>query len=545
LRSLQIAVQEAETAFRDGRFPAALERYRQILSQRLEGPSAVSAPGAADMVVIERLADLSLLFGAQDAADDLIGAVVLLGAGAGNFVAADYASLKRADIALARGRARDALEHITGMEPRTGDLGTIELSAAGLRVWEDTVPWRSAPAADRTVMLSRLCLVLGRLLAFNGQYREAIAVLLHGLQHAVDGKPALATRGRIPTTIALASAQLEMGGLGDAEGTLAMIEREIDPVAVPGYWVEWTEVSGRLSMLTGRLGAALDGYEKVSTFCRERGFSLALVTAEINLAQIQILLNQTGAASARLHEAREAAGRLGDPAAAVRADALISLAWARARSLVEEVTIAASVTEIWRGERASRRGTETAPSSTDPIDLPPASNFLTLFEDRALAFRWHLAAGNLGTARRLLRDIEQCFLHTDSRLIQIRLAVMRAELAYHTDEVERAARLFASSRDELQAIGVPPELWQVLREEGWCAARLGAPRPSCTSSMRRPRFSSKISSTHCGSSTALSFCSTNGRLKRSTWRARSTRSFASCGGVPMVLRGCVRSDSGA
>ena len=78
-----------------------------------------------------------------------------------------------------------------------------------------------------------------------------------------------------------------------------------------------------------------------------------------------------------------------------RARFLLALAQARAQSLAEGVPIASTVVELWRDRKTRRgpaKGPDDKPRNRDPLDLPQASNYLSFFEDRALAFQWALAA---------------------------------------------------------------------------------------------------------------------------------------------------------
>src|SRR6202023_719689 len=103
LAALEARVQLAEDRYRGGDFGGALEGYRGILAGRLAAGRGSGAHfRAADLVVIERLADLSALFGMFDAADDLLNGMAGLTRSAGNDLAADYAELKRAELSTAR-----------------------------------------------------------------------------------------------------------------------------------------------------------------------------------------------------------------------------------------------------------------------------------------------------------------------------------------------------------------------------------------------------------------------------------------------------------
>jgi hypothetical protein len=103
--AVEAGVNRAERHWEQGDFGAAVETYRDLLSRRLSAINAgVASFMAADVVVVERLADLSMLFNLGDAADDLLSGMAVLNEQAGNAYGADYARLKRVHLALGRGR---------------------------------------------------------------------------------------------------------------------------------------------------------------------------------------------------------------------------------------------------------------------------------------------------------------------------------------------------------------------------------------------------------------------------------------------------------
>src|SRR5262245_38332203 len=120
--ALEAGVQRAEDFCRRGAYGAALDTYRALLGERLAcGSGSVAHLRAADLVIIERLADLSALFGLFDAADDLISAMAALTRAAGNDVAADYAQLKRVELSLAHVALQAAFEQLRELGTRIGD----------------------------------------------------------------------------------------------------------------------------------------------------------------------------------------------------------------------------------------------------------------------------------------------------------------------------------------------------------------------------------------------------------------------------------------
>src|SRR5262249_7870458 len=94
----ETAFARAETERRSGNYKKALEEYLSILTKRLvilrECPS-ISKLIAADMVVIERAADLAVLFGHDQAADNLLAGMATALYAARNSFSADLITVKR------------------------------------------------------------------------------------------------------------------------------------------------------------------------------------------------------------------------------------------------------------------------------------------------------------------------------------------------------------------------------------------------------------------------------------------------------------------
>src|SRR5438874_5552914 len=203
---LEAGAQAAEEAFAAGRYRAALGAYGDLLHGRL---ATAASLGAADLVVIERLAELATLFGWFEAADNLLEAMVVLCREAKNELAADYAHMKRVELALARGRTHDSFDLLGELRDRIGNLEELDLSMTGLVRWEISIEWRRFPAPDRTVLLTRAYLVMGQILAANGRYGDALRVIARGLAHAENVRaPDLAQRAGVPMRLARVAALL-------------------------------------------------------------------------------------------------------------------------------------------------------------------------------------------------------------------------------------------------------------------------------------------------------------------------------------------------
>jgi len=475
---LEARVQRAEDRWHRGEFAAALHEYTAILRERLleagRGVKA-SAPLAADMVVAERVSDLAVLLGHADAADDLLAGVAISVEQAGNVFWGDYIRTKRIDMALARGLTRKAYELLTEMEPRIGDITKIDFSPVGLARWESDCRWVQADQADRTLILTLLYLCIGRILSSLGQYGDAITAIERGLFHVgADGAPDLARQARIPLDLSLAAALIEKGLLRESETLLTDLEPEINPARQPGRFVRWLELSGKLRLLTGNFGEALEKLRRALAFCESHRFEKAALAAFVNLAHVLIYFNQTGEARKMLEGAAAQARAMGDQATAARASALLLVAHARGASLADAVSIAPTITEHW-GFTDAHAAEDFAPMSDEsPLELPPSDNYLAFFEDRILGFHWLLARGDVGAAARFLAGMKESFQDSDSLLIRERLRVLDSIQAYYQGDYRQAEILLTRSLTSLREFGLLPELWQAQRLLGWCMVKLGS-----------------------------------------------------------------------
>ncbi len=476
IEALEAGAQRAEDQWRRGNLAAALAIYRSLLLERLTAKNQrkLGVFVAADIVIIDRLADLAMLLEYDDAAHQLLTSTVELYTRNRNHYGADYTTLKCIHLALERGLLWDASKLLKGLHSRIGDLDAIDYSPAGLIRWEQACVWPDANPADRAILFSRLYLVIGRLLVANGRYGQALAVLDRGLLYTEDTAPALAQAARVPFWLAIAGALLERGNLEEARAHLARLESHIDDIQQPGFAVHAIELAGKLALLQGEFGTALRQFAHAQSICQARGFPQAAIRAALNLTHIAIYFNQTSIAGELLDDVQLIARRLGDTAALVHAELLLRVARARSQSLAEAVSIAPSVSEMWGVVRDVAR--ESAVSDWNKLpDFPESTNYLAFFEDRALGFQWQLGREDLTSAARILSEMRGTFGTADSALIQLRLSVLEGMLAYYQQRFVQAEQLFTQAHPSVRTLGLKPELWQIQRFLGWCAARLERP----------------------------------------------------------------------
>jgi CHAT domain-containing protein len=468
--ALEIKVAAAEAACNRGDFAAGLGAYRDLLAARLAEEASLDQLLAADLVVIDRLGDLAVLFGQFAAADDLFNAMAALTRQHGNLLAADYATLKRAELSLGRGALHEAFERLRELAPRIGDITTVDMSPNGLVRFELHTAWQACASGDRQTLFARLYYLLARLVAALGQYPDAIAAADRSTVHTGADAVDLALQARVPIALARAGALFEGGDLDAADAALCALGA-LD-VARPGFRVAAHELRARLDLARGEFAGAAAALEQVLALCRAGGFRQAAITAHLNRAHVLILLNRVRDALDHISEAERAASALCDNAALARARFLRAVGNARRRSLADATSLELSLTETLEG----RRGGAAAPAwLAEPGEVPQSANFLTLFEDRALQLQWLIAQRRLDAAQAMLDELcrPQVFGATPSRLVRARLAALQGLLAYYRGAPQEAARLLGPAADELAAMRLRPELWQVLRVQGWCAARLG------------------------------------------------------------------------
>ncbi len=478
---IEAAFQEVEQKRSQGDLLGAYDSCFAIVSQRLSARLI-----DADLVIIHCLADLAILFGQVQAADDLLAGVAGKYQEVGADHRANFAWLKRIHLALDRGFLRQADELLQAMAPRIGDIRTIQFSSSGLVQWEAGCNWPDADSQDCAILFAQLHLAMGRLLCALGQYSDALVTLNRGLAHTGEDAPTLARKTGLPLKLAIASAYLEKGDLATAQDNLTTIKSELDENQYPEYYIRWLELSGKLNLLCGDLGQALDQFKLVPGVCLTLNAHQAVLRATLNLAHVLILLNQTSFARAILTDAQTQALSADEPELLRRVTLLLRIANARGQSLVVGTPFAQSVSEMRRSQQ------EQTPDETDDEDeqlsfTTQSANYLTFFEERVLEFHWQLSRFNLVAAGNLLSQIQEAFQLSDSDLIRIKIKILEGILAYYRsienqerslinpDGIRWAASILDQVRPALRTMGLKPELWQVQRILGWCWSRLQYP----------------------------------------------------------------------
>ena len=292
---LEADVRSAERRWAAGDWGGALDAYREIVRRRVvahgyghgDGASLAASLSAADLVVIERLAELCVPFGYLSAADDLLSVIAQTAAAAGNRFAADFAGVKRMHLALSRGDFDAAAALLGELGAALGDRGEPVTAAdepdgppadplgdpsADLPSWERAYAGGRWPAADtgqRRVFFSQFHFQAGRWFASHGRYGAALRLLARGLWHAGGDRPdgagevtedtddsdvpaggggggggSLARQAVVPLRLEMASALLEQGDLAAARRDLDALAATLDVTRRPGFAVRCWELQG-------------------------------------------------------------------------------------------------------------------------------------------------------------------------------------------------------------------------------------------------------------------------------------------------------------
>jgi len=479
-------IETAEERKRQGDYAAARALYRQTLKKRLPCLKNLAAELThADILLVERLADLEILYNETEIADDLFAALRGALRQTDNLFYSDYFLLKQMHLAIECGNLRRAevlLDSLTAI----GELEE-EVSELGLRHWENRIYWFNTDKADRAFALARLYLNLGRLCAANGQYADALTFYSRGLTHANKKLPVQMQGVRTQLQLSRAAALLEKGDLAAAQEQLTALEDYLSQNAQLAQRVRYLELVGKLALLTGAFGKALTTFKESIAVCTRYGFAQAAIQATLNLCEVLILVNQTVLAKRLLQAAMQSAEHLEaerrkeqseksddrqpeSQSLIMRVRYLMQLAAARSRSVSDEIPLA-TVSEMWEAQPLPVRQPE---AMEDAPEMPQSPNYLAFFEDRAMMFQWHLGLSDFTTSAAILTDLQQAFLHqTDSKLIAVRLQILAAMQAYYEDDFTEAARLLNNERVGLRDLGLKPELWQAQRILGWCRKKLG------------------------------------------------------------------------
>jgi CHAT domain-containing protein len=454
IERLEREVQRAEDQCRAGNTRAALESYCRIFQDRWSTLGGrVEALWHADLLVIERLAEISLPFGKAAQADTLFLTAAEGYMRLGLRYWFDYLTLKRVHLALSGNdvsRARDLLREL---QPSAGDLEALALEPNRFEAWEASYTGSRDPS-ERQTLFANLYLQLGRIAMVLGRYGGAIAALERGMVFAESDAP-LARSAKLPLELTLVRAHIERGELEAGAAELARLRTHIDERSQPSALTTWLELAATLDLLRGDFGRAQDRLVEVWQLSVAHEFLSPALRAFLNLAQVLVLLNKTVEAKRLLALVAEQAGRVRDAEAAAEAARLRVIADARAqrdnRSGPQSVTAmqgAGSEEGLPRDVVDGEFRVETSGRSYQDFQL------------RTLQFQYYLGSGREMAATRCLERLD-AFRTTDSALVELGLAALHAAHDFARGEFLKAASLAAQIAPAYRKLGMRPEQWRV------------------------------------------------------------------------------------
>lgn len=379
---------------------------------------------------------------------------------------ADYATLEQMYLFTSRGDIMQALSCMKVLRESFGDLGdasNLQFTPDAMLKWEAARKWTDEDS--RPVLFAMFYLTIGRLLAAGGSFTAAAAACRRGLD--VADKNDAASCFRSPIRVALARALLERGDLNAAVSQIELARQTIDPACELAYYAQTLEVSAHVHLLSGRFADAERELVEVVSAMRDCALPHAEMRARLNLAHVWIFLHQTDRALEALEDIAQATAACDKLAVTGRIRQLQYLAKERARALEGS---APSVADVWHF-------TATVVSPAQPIPHSPAirqsESFLAWLDERQVILEMCLGREDWRAAALELRAIHRHFGQSDSRIVRLRLCILDAMLDFCTSKYADAASVLRRTYPEIEALGLLPDQWQILRLLLWCSDKLG------------------------------------------------------------------------
>ncbi len=452
---LEAGVQEAQDLLRSGDARGALARYCAIFEKRWrEAGNTTSRLIAADLTVIECIAEISLPYGCAAQADTLFRTAAEGYLRLNSRYWFDLLTLKRVHVALGNGQILGARELLRAMEPSFGKLEEISSEAGEFSRLEGGYQW-SRDNGERAALFSALYLQVGRLQLSLGMGGAAVRAFERGLQFARELSRTGLHNGELLLKLWLARARVESGELDGAARELAAIRAELKEPGAPDCEMVWLEISAQLAIFQGRLGAAQQLVSQVWLWCASRGYMLPALHAALSLCQLYILLNKTLEAKSTLDAVRAVALRNNWPEIRDSAERFRLVAEARAR---RDVSGPDGAFELQMGGEEGAR----TPAPVSEFQVKTHGFSLRDFQLRCLQFQFYLGCGNLAAARKSL-DRLQAFRASDSRVVQAGLDAQIAAWLYfnghHAAAIPHAREASAAYRQ----MAMLPDQWRTQR----------------------------------------------------------------------------------
>ena len=465
---LEAGTQTAENLARVGRYAAAREALVDLIGQRMR--SLLRSHGdfcTADLVVMQRASEIAAMLGRLDVADPLMHAYEELCRRHSNDVAADYAVLVRAEFAMNRGSVDEAEQRLASLSLMNA-VDASDFGAGDAEDWELAFGWPTLPSEDRALLLSRYYMVAARVAMSRGHYAGPKRCLARAAEHARSASAPPLARAALPAlALLLARAELESGRFDEARACLIDLLESTSPLVK----LQATELSGRIDLLTGRLGSGIALSRSAMDGCERLGLHRGQAVAALNMANALILLNDVGQALAIASRAARIAEQIGDEALRARALTARRVALARRSASIEGAALSVSIGRVdepslqygWIGDE---------PVATCLSGSVSSESTLARFEEAALAFHWRLARDPSAAAGDLTA-IERAYGTNESVMIRERIGVLEGFLRVAERRDEAALACFARACTQLEELALLPECWQLLSQRAKIARRLG------------------------------------------------------------------------
>ncbi len=482
LRTLQIAVDEAERFYDVGKINEAFEGYKGIAEKRFF--YKITDPNfkyvAADVIIQERLADLSILVGNILYARNTLTSVRTLYLQNTNLFGADFTTIRIIHLALEAYCISDAKEELkkfsnaklsNAIDRSISNLESMNFSKQDLISLEKNVRWSGIDNESRSAFLVRLYLVMGEFRAARGQFNSAIHCFERGEFLASTNQLPSIAQVCAPLQISMAEANLALGNFAICENWLSKVQKSQISLNFASQ-VRLHELSGKLYLMKGQYGEAVKAYSDAYKQCKELKLARAIAIASLNNAHLLILLNQIVEALEYLTDI--SFDFIDDKSLQIQCNVLKSLAHLRRQSTAEEIAFAPSVFQMRSISNTNQQTLEkkiNIEEITDPSDILNASSYLSLFENWALTLQWHLSEGLYRQAASCFEIISARFMPSDSPLIHARIYALQGLVNYYLGNFAEAETALKFAISQQQRLGLLPEEWQSKRILAWCLAR--------------------------------------------------------------------------
>jgi CHAT domain len=452
-----------------GEWREALGLLVLLLRGRLRKPKSLSV---SERILVEEIAALAVVCGINTGVDQLLTGLIEENRRSGDTFAADFLTVSLANQRLDQGRLHAALECLESLRDRMGPLTDVPYEADQLPPWELRIDWPGKSHVDRALFFAHLYRTMGRWLSAHGRYGHSAVLLARGAFHAGPSASREAQQAWVPLTLDLANVRIEQGEVPAAQAIVRGVVGRIDPLADPGWHIQYLESVAQVHLLCGRYGDAVQGLAQVTAFCLERGLPRAAMNALINQAEVFVVLNDVAVAEDLLADAKDLAEKLSDPKAKLRIQVLQRLAAARGRPSAFTYDEALTVMEMQRGPSSADAPHGKSVVQIDQQLREQQVSFFGLFNDRVLEVQWSLADGDVENAGKRFEQIQPVFADCESPLIRLRLHALAAQVAYAKRNYAEADRICDRITPHFEERGLSPDVCQSLRMRVWCSGRL-------------------------------------------------------------------------